>query len=277
MVNKDISIKDWLTKQTNKQVKDWEQAIEKFYPEYLKTWTDPREQIRALMENWNTFEAVKYLDWKTLLINRTDRGNYVLDLGTDTGWLSSFLSTFSEVRSIDALDSSKHNLSIMLPEIVKLTRGNIAKINPILGLFYPLLIENEHYDVIVASAAIHHAPNLFQALRECNRVLKKKGELVILNETPLTSSRYFLRIIRFFISVTLCLIRGNYPEYSPSVSRSGILYDPYLGDNIYSYSQWEKAIRQSGFSFKTIVTPYFPYKKKKNQVERLTHFICEKL
>jgi len=29
MANKDISIKDWLTKQTNKLVENWEQAIEK--------------------------------------------------------------------------------------------------------------------------------------------------------------------------------------------------------------------------------------------------------
>jgi SAM-dependent methyltransferase len=163
-----------------------------------------------------------------------------------------------------------------MPEIVRMMNGDIGKIDPVLGLFSPLPVENEYYDIIVASSAIHNSNNLFQVLRECNRVLKRNGRLVILNETPLATLRYFLKVVKFFGSVISCLIKRNFPEYSPSVSRAGIFYDPYLCDNIYTYAQWERAIKQTGFSSKLISTPYFTDKKKKHQVVKLAHFICEK-
>lgn len=62
MANQGVFIKDWLTKQTNRLAEDWGRTIEKFYPEHLKTWTDHKEQFRALMEDWNLLDAVKYLD-----------------------------------------------------------------------------------------------------------------------------------------------------------------------------------------------------------------------
>lgn len=212
-----------------------------------------------------------------MLNERRGEDNLVLDLGAGSGWLSSFLSTFSEVGNIDTLDSDKYLLTIVLPEIVKLMQGNIAKINPIWGAFYPLLVENEHYDIVIASSAFHHASNLYQTLRECNRVLKKGGLLLILNERPMGILRYFLRVVTFSISAVICLISKNYPEYSAAISKSGILDNPYLGDNTYLYSQWQQSIKKTGFSFKTIVTPYHIYKRRKNQKEKLIHFICRKL
>jgi|GEM_PF-1499669 len=273
MFGKEILIKDWLAKQANSQALEWEQAMQKFYPHYVKAWAEPEEHFRALQEEWNLLDAVKYLDWESLIAGQELR---VLDLGSGTGWLAAFLSGFSGIRKIDALDSSRHNLTVMLPEIVRLMKGDIGKVDPILGLFTPLPVEDETYDFIVASSAIHHASSLFPLLRECRRVLKKNGRLIILNETPLSTLRYFVKIIKFFYSVILCLVKRNFPEHSPVVSRSGILYDPYLGDNIYTYAQWRQAIKQTGFSFELIATPYFVDKKKKHQVVKLAHFICVK-
>ncbi len=274
MVSEGGFIKDWITEQRNSETHDWEQTIQKFYPQCLKAWTEAREHFRALQEDWNFLDAVKYLDWGTLVDGSNMRA---LDLGSGTGWLAAFLSRFPNIKKIDALDSSRFNLTVMLPEIVRMMDGDMCKIEPVLGLFNPLPVENGYYDIVVASSAIHHSASLFQVLKECNRVLKMNGKLVILNETPLTTLRYCLKVVKFFCSVIGCLIKRDFPELSPALSRSGILYDPYLRDNIYTYSQWEQAIKQTGFSFKLIATPYFTEKKKKRQVVKLSHFICVKV
>ena len=145
MVGKDILIKDWLVKQANKQVLEWEQAMQKFYPQYAKSWIKPEEHFRSLQEDWNFLDAVKYLDWEKLIAGQDLR---VLDLGSGTGWLAAFLSRFANIEKIDALDSSRYNLTVMMPEIVRMMNGDIGKIDPVLGLFSPLPVENEYYDII---------------------------------------------------------------------------------------------------------------------------------
>ena len=273
MDNKEIPVEDWLAGQLNGQMSDWENAVHKFYPQYSKAWTDPKEHFRSLKEERNDLDAVKYLDWKTLLKGTELRA---LDLGSGTGWLAAFLSVFPNVKRIDALDLSRFNLTVMMPEIIKLMGGDAGKITPVLGMFDPMPVEKERYDIIAASSAVHHSPNLLHTLRECRRVLKPGGKLVILNETPLPAMRYFVKISRFFLSSIGCLLKKSFPEYSPALSRSGFMYDPYLGDNIYSRSQWEEVIKAAGFSFELVSTPYLPKKDLPGQVAGLSHFICEK-
>lgn len=267
------SIQDWTIEQARIAAGDWMSVITKFYPQYIPMWADPQEHYRALLEEWNYLDAVKVVDWVGIF-NRCSP-NKILDLGAGTGWLSAFLSTFAAVKTVDTLDISRGLLNL-IPEIALAMNGDLGKIRPILGAFYPLLAEDATYDMIVVSSALHHAPNLYSALYECNRVLKNGGVLLILNETPDTSLQYCWKFLKFVISAALHVITGNYPENSSAVSKSGILVDPYLGDHAYSYSQWRQALDKTGFSMHIMKTTFFPSKTEKRQARKLFHFICEK-
>ena len=63
-------------------------------------------------------------------------------------------------------------------------------------------------------------------------------------------------------------------EFERQISASGILNDPYLGDHMYNFYQWDNVIKDAGFEYEIVETPYFSYKNVKRQTVRLTHFIC---
>lgn len=265
-------MESWLARQAEDMVQSWEKSIETYYPQYLKTWTDPYRHLEALKKEWNCLDAVKYLHWDKYLGGET---NTILDMGAGTGWLSSYLSRYEKVETVFALDCSKYNLEIMLPKMVALTGGNIDKIKPILGLFTPLVTKGFFYDLVVSSSAIHHCPDLQNCLREVYRALKPGGYFIILNETPCSSSDYLLMVLKYSAKILKSLIEKKWKSVSPSFSESGILYDPFLGDRTYCYWQWEAAIKTAGFMFTSVTTPYYPYRTKQKG-SKLTHFLAHK-
>jgi SAM-dependent methyltransferase len=269
----EAAVDDWIAVQADREASSWESAIARFYPEHAAIWSEPAEQVRALTTDWNFLDALEFIPWRPLIAGKQRR---VLDLGAGTGWLSAYLSRFDEVEQIDALDSSRVNLEVMLPGVVALMGGAQAKIRPVRALFTPLLVEDGWYDLIVASSALHHAPRLDDVLRECHRVLKPSGTMVLLNETPLGTARYLYKMVRTGIDLAARSLKGGYEALSPSISVSGILYDPYLGDTVYSFSQWKSAFEQGGWSHIIIRTGLSSYKRPMKRPARLTHFVLRK-
>ncbi len=266
-------VEDWLSQQADSEATSWESAVERFFPDHAAAWSDPDEHYRRLTSDWNTLDALQYVDWPALMGAGNQR---VLDLGAGTGWLSAYLSRFDEVASIDTLDSSRRLLEKMLPSIVERMEGVAEKINPIRALFTPLQRPASSYDLIVASSAVHHAPQLSGVLDECARVLAASGVLVILNETPLSTYRSLNWMARIGIKAALSLLAGRCPTYARTVSGGGILYEPYLGDRAYSLRQWKTAFAQSNWRVSVIRTPLGSYKGGGRRQTRLTHFVLRK-
>lgn len=183
-------MESWLARQAEDMVQSWEKSIETYYPQTLKIWTNPHRHLEALKKEWNTLDAVEYLNWDKYLNGIAS--NKILDLGAGTGWLSIMLSTHKNVDKIYALDASPTNLNVMLPALAELMRGDLSKIIPIRGLFTPILVNNGFFDMVVASSAVHHAPDLAECLCEVYRVTKPGGLFLILNETPISSFWYAL-------------------------------------------------------------------------------------
>jgi len=260
---------DWISTQMYQTVSRWGLAIETHHPTEVAAWRDPNTHIRALRERWNSFDAASSFDWSTVLDGSDLK---VLDFGCGTGWLSAILSKYDAVGSIDALDSDFGNLREMLPAIIHRLEGNPAKIRPIRGLFCPLLVPDRHYDLIVASSAIHHAPDLDLVLSELHRVLKPTGHLVLLNETPLTRLQYFWLFSKKIARFALAVVRPQSLPQQSLISHRGLLVDPQLGDWTYPLGQWRSAFEHAGFHHRTLRSGLPSYKDKPGSAE-LIHFV----
>ena len=255
-------------------VRTWSGAIREFYPEYAAEWSDPDRHIEAHQQKWNLIEAARDLDWSRLLDSKEQLR--VLDLGCGTGWLSAILSRFERVESIVALDADSHNLDTMLPRVTNWLGGDMSKIKPTRGLFQPLPFDDKHFDLVVASSAVHHAQDIISLFLELRRIMKDDGLIIALNETPSPDWVHVLRMGRSALKAIAENITGNIRRFGPRVSSLGLLYDPYLGDIAYSRKQWDFILKNSGLSYSIHVSPYFPYKASESQTARLTHFVCQK-
>ena len=241
----------------------WGQAIERHYPDSLPDWRDPARHL-ALM-NVTLLKAVKNLEWNQFF---KKSGTTVLDVGAGTGWLSAFLSTYECVTRVDALDSDRDNLQVMLPQITELLGGSRQKINLLLGLMDPLPLSDESYDLIVASSSIHHTTNLFSSLAGLRRLLGRDGVLLLLNETPRTFDEYLnytLHIIYLILERVGC---RSSTEFQETLSANGILYDPKLGDTAFAFHHYANALKHAGFTFGIVRSGVYT-----GPVE-LVHFVC---
>ncbi|MBK9161529.1 MAG: class I SAM-dependent methyltransferase [Nitrosomonadales bacterium] len=261
--------KTWIYEQTERNVLQWDGAMETHYPESGSWLRDPDAYFNRLCGDCNYLDAVKLIDWNAYLKN----DSRILDVGCGGGWLAGYLSGFEAVSTIYALDSSRRFLSDLLPQVTRIMNGNAEKIETIEGMFTPLLFQDASLDMVVASSALHHADSLEGVLREIRRVLKKDGLLLILNETPRPWLRYVLSLAVAFARMIGKAIAREYERTSPSISSSGFLYDPLLGDKSYPSWYWQEAIRRSGFSLVEVVNTGLPTVKG-DRGAGLTHFIC---
>jgi SAM-dependent methyltransferase len=261
---------NWILEQTNFTVTQWDMSMENAYPE-VKTWNkNPIKYYEHVCEKCNFLDAVKVINWNKYLVNNCR----ILDLGCGGGWLSGYLSKFEIVKSIISLDTSKNYLHNIMPGVVDIMQGNSAKITKIEGMFSPLLLEDNSLDLVVASAALHHADNLEFLLKEIRSKLKSEGVLMIINETPSEYFKYIIRILLSFSKILFKSITKKYNSVSQKISSTYFEYDPYLGDKMYPLWYWEKAIRLSGFEILEIIDTNLPTVKGMKQ-ESLKHFICK--
>jgi SAM-dependent methyltransferase len=261
--------KNWIHEQTELNTSQFDKAMEASCPESRTYLHDPKEYYSRIAEQCNYLDAIKLIEWESYL----GKDCSLLDLGCGGGWLAGYLSTFESVKTIYALDSSKYFILDLMPKVVMLMDGRSEKIVPIEGLFAPLLFENGVMDVIVASSVLHHTDSLEGVLKEINRVIKKNGLLFILNETPSPNIRHTLSITKAFIKMLTDTLFCKYRSISASISSSGYLYDPSLGDRFYPLWYWKEAIKRSGFSIVEYVDTGFPTVKNKKG-RSLVHFVC---
>lgn len=260
---------NWIVEQTRRGVAQFDRAMTEMYPEsnaYLKS---ARDYLDTVGETCNYIAACELVPWENYLPSNAK----VLDMGCGGGWLSAMLSRVDSVETIYALDSSQHFLQSLLPQVMALMEGNQFKLVEIEGLFQPLLFDDAHLDVVVASSALHHADNLESVLKEIRRTLKPGGLLFVLNETPWPGYRHLLSVLAASVRTLRDLSLQRYRPVSPSVSASGYLYDPALGDRDYPVWYWKEALRASGFVIECVMDTGMPTVKG-SKGRSLIHFVC---
>lgn len=261
----------WISEQQAIGITQFDREMSNAYPDSTEYLVDAADYVNTISDKCNYFRAIEMLDWDMYLIGDTK----VLDLGCGGGWLSAFLSKFDLVEKIYALDSSKHFLEKLLPNVIHVMGGDLQKIEVVEALFTPLLFEDNSLDLVVASSAVHHADNLENLFLEISRILSPNGHFIVLNETPRNGFRYFISAIMAAIRILKNIARKKYFSVSPAISSSCFLYDPRLGDRDYPMWHWKQALNMAGFSVEEVINTRMPTIKN-GQGRPLIHFICKK-
>lgn len=259
----------WIVGQALHGVSQFDQAMMNSYPDSQASMQRAHEYLGTIGDVCNYIAAVEQVEWARYL----PHDSKVLDIGCGGGWLTAMLSRLDSVKVIYPLDSSKHFLNTLLPQVMELMHGRREKVSVIEGLFEPLFFDDGALDVVVASSALHHADNLESVLREIRRCLKPGGLLFVLNETPWPGYRHLVSVCVAAVRIAWDLLRKRYQAASPSISSSGYLYDPKLGDRDYPLWYWRKALAVAGFSVESVVNTGLPTVKGSNG-RSLIHFVC---
>jgi len=261
----------WISRQQEISVAQFDVNLTSVDPGSSGYLAAANKYVHTISQECNYLDAVKLINWNNYLYKESK----VLDLGCGGGWLTAFLSRFDSIKTIYALDSSKHFLRVLLPEVVSQMGGDDKKVEVIEALFTPLLFDDQVLDVVVASSAVHHADNLEIILNEISRVLKPNGYFILLNETPRGGFRYFVSAVLTSLRTLKNIALHKYFSTSPSLSSSGFLYDPRLGDRDYPLWFWIDALKTVGFAVEKVINTNLPTVKGSNG-RPLIHFICRK-
>lgn len=259
----------WTVEQASRGVAQFDKAMVDSCPVSKAYVYDAHKYLETVGEACNYIAASERISWGNYL----NKNAKVMDFGCGGGWMAAMLSRLDPVKTVYALDSSRHFLHTIMPKVIELMNGRPEKVVPIEGLFQPILFEDAHLDVVVASSALHHADSLEPLLKEIRRVLKQGGYLFVLNETPRASYRYMISVAAAAFRILRNLLFRRYYAMSPAVSSSGYLYDPKLGDRDYPRWYWERALAVSGFSIESVMDTGLPTLKGRKG-RPLIHFIC---
>src|SRR4051812_33345562 len=88
-------------------------------------WSDAEKLYAHLSENTNIIHAARMMRWDEVLPEEA----VVLDLGCGSGWLTGLLTRNRRVSRVIAWDFSLPLLSGVLPTMVGLVGGDIAKVD----------------------------------------------------------------------------------------------------------------------------------------------------
>ena len=129
----------------------------------------------------------------------------VLEVGCGTGADAEYISSFSNVENIVALDIGENCKDIALQNLnnnkLKVVRANCLNIP----------FKNEQFRFVYSYGVIHHTSNPLKALKEINRVLEPKGKVYLYVYSSHTKN-IFKRLgifIESFIMKFLSLLNKN--------------------------------------------------------------------
>lgn len=106
----------------------------------------------------------KHLDFKKL------KGKKILDVGGGRGTISKVLfDAGADVYAIDLSRTSVNYVKKNYPEIK-------AKVGNALNIDFP----DNYFDIVLSIGVLHHTPDTYKGFKECVRVTKPNGQLIIL-------------------------------------------------------------------------------------------------
>jgi ubiquinone/menaquinone biosynthesis C-methylase UbiE len=178
-----------------------------------------------------------------------------IDLGGGVGCISATLAKRKNVKKIYCVEVVEDVVKLCQPIVKEEILGDQAnKVISVVGDFDNLNLGDNTLDFAVSWDSMHHSTNLIKTLKECKRVLKKNGILIIVdrahnNSTPDSE-------IKRMLDITYdeeFLMRNHRPKDLILTRREN-------GEREHRFSEWGKFFIDTGFeildtiSIKTIST-----------------------
>lgn len=145
----------------------------------------------------------------------------VVDLGAGVGWTSAILSRHPAIRSVQAIDYSRHRLFKIAPIVFEQFGAITAKIERHCCSMADLGTPAGSVDVVVFCQALYMSDNPVGLLRNVERILRPGGVVIVACESiepAASAARRLARVARGLVSTSpthwLDVIRGANPDKS---------------------------------------------------------------
>lgn len=225
--------KKYIKKITPKVEKNWQKDKKKEWDQNANFW------IKIIRKNLDPYRLK--ITNKAILHSLKQEKQKIFEAGCGEGYLARTLAKDS--HQIEAMD--------LCPQLIKaaqqLEKKEPLGINFMLGDFCQTNLPSSSFDTIISHQAIHEIKDPKKAFQEFYRLLKKKGELIMLFLHPcfeIEPSKYLQKVK---IEKSSYLVSGI---KSPS---------PYFCLHL-PLSQWSKLLAETGFLIKKIEEPHLSKK-----------------
>lgn len=156
-------------------------------------------QAQNFENNNMNFSKQEYLDYTVQCMN-LNSGDNVLEAAAGTCVCGRSIAPF--VKSVTCIDATPAMLAVGQAEAEKNGITNMKFVN---GFVEDMPFENDYFDVVLSRLAFHHFSDIEKPFSEMSRVLKKGGNLVIIDmeaaEEPLREIEDCIETMRDFSHV----------------------------------------------------------------------------
>ncbi len=172
-----------------------------------------------------------------------------IDLGGGIGCVSSIIAKKDEVESIHCVEYTEDLVRLCQPVMKQAILGDKKdKIISVVGDFNNLELPDNSLDFAVSWDSMHHSYDLIHTLKECYRVLKPGGRLVLIdrahnNSTPDSEIQRMLNVV-----YDKEYLRKNYLDENMTLTRRD------NGEHEWRYKELDNFFSESGFKLRTRVS-----------------------
>jgi len=196
-----------------------------------------------------------------------------IDLGGGVGCISSTIAQKQNVKDIYCVEFAENVVRLCHPIIKKTILSNrVDKVVSVVGDFNNLELPDSSLDFAVTWDSIHHSQDPVKTLKECKRVLKKGGKLVIIDRAHNNN------IPDSEIDRMLNVVYGKDFLKRSFLDENIIIKRKELGEHEWRFFELEDFFRKSGFNLiesiviKTDTKENRQLKNDNNLVEIFTNY-----
>jgi ubiquinone/menaquinone biosynthesis C-methylase UbiE len=165
-----------------------------------------------------------------------------IDLGGGVGCIASTIALKQDVETLYCVELVSDIVTLCQPVVKRgILKEQEYKVISVVGDYNHLQLESNSIDFSVAWGSLHHAIDPVTTLRECRRVLKPEGKLVVIerahnNATPDSEIERLLNIV-----YSVEFLERTYRDPNMRLTRRQ------NGEHEYRYREWEKFFCDAGF------------------------------
>lgn len=166
-----------------------------------------------------------------------------VEVGAGCGLLSSTVAKYPQVEKIYSIEICEE-LANLIPKVAAGVSGTASsKVIPVAGSFDDIRLPDASVDFVVEIDSLHHSDDLKQTLRECCRILRTGGKMLLLDRChPNTVTDDQVEAMLNQVYSRDFLEKNCYPTDVVLTRRQN-------GEHEYRLFEWQQAFESAGFRF----------------------------